>query len=83
MGLDYEYLIIGEEVADSGTYHLQGYCELTNRKSFDKMKKELPRAYLAGRRGSQSDANKYCKKGENIMSLGTHGSRVAVRISLR
>jgi len=78
MGLDYEYLIIGEEVGDSGTYHLQGYCELTNRKSFDKMKKELPRAYLAGRKGSQSDAIKYCKKGEKYHEFGNpreQGSR--------
>jgi len=42
------------------------------------MKKELPRAYLAGRKGSQSDAIKYCKKGEKYHEFGNpreQGSR--------
>lgn len=60
--IDYQYLIFGEETASSGTYHLQGYCELTKRVSFAKLKKLLRRCWFAPRAGSQAEAIKYCKK---------------------
>lgn len=60
--LGYQYLVYGQETGESGTPHLQGYCELTCRRTFVKLKEILPTAHIEVRRGSQTQAITYCKK---------------------
>jgi hypothetical protein len=39
MGLDVSYIVFGKEVGESGTPHLQGYCEFKNSTSFKSIQK--------------------------------------------
>lgn len=69
--LDFHYLVGGEETGESGTLHLQGYCELKRQYMFTALKKAIPRAHIEARRGKQVDAIKYCKKdGKVILEEG-------------
>jgi len=83
--IDYKYLIFGEETASSGTYHLQGYCELTKRITFAKIKKSLHRFWFAARAGTQEQAIAYCKKEGRFHEFGERkqqgkrGDLVAIR----
>lgn len=65
-----EYLVYGFEVGESGTPHVQGYCELKSQQYFNRVKEWLPRAYLAARRGSQKQAIDYCKKDGEFWEYG-------------
>ena len=67
---DYEYLIIGQEVGESGTPHLQGYVEFKKRLRLQQVKKLLPRAHLETRRGTALQAADYCKKEGNFHEDG-------------
>lgn len=58
------YWVFGEEVGDSGTPHLQGYCEFKYPTKFSTVKKKLPTAHIEERIGTAKDASNYCKKGE-------------------
>lgn len=70
--LDCKYLICGKEVGrKKGTPHLQGYIEWKDAKSFTKMKKLLPRAWLASRKGTAEQAADYCRKDKNYFEKGT------------
>ena len=56
------YIVWTPEVGDSGTPHYQGYVEFSTRRTFESVKKDMPRAYLAKRKGSAVQAAAYCKK---------------------
>jgi len=56
------YVIVGWEVGESGTPHMQGYGELAKVTRWNSLKKLMPRAHLEGRRGSQEQAIAYSKK---------------------
>lgn len=60
--LSYKYIVIGEEVGESGTPHLQGYIEFKNPINFNTLKKKLPRAHMEKRCGTAKQASDYCKK---------------------
>ena len=64
------YGIVGQEVGENGTHHLQGYVRFKNDKSFKVMKHMLVRAHLEPAKGSDVDNQKYCGKGENIYEVG-------------
>lgn len=59
-----KYAIYSEEVGDTGTYHLQGYIELTRpvRLSYMKKIEGLERAHFEIRRGTPEQARAYCMK---------------------
>lgn len=60
---DFGYIVIGREVGESGTPHLQGYCELIKRTSFTSARRFFPAGtHIEGRKGTQAQAIKYCKK---------------------
>ncbi len=59
---DFEYLILGKEVGEEGTPHLQGYCVFKNRQYLSGAKKVWPRAHLEIKRGTVEEAITYCKK---------------------
>lgn len=65
-----KYLIYGYEVGESGTKHLQGYCELKQQVSFETLKKYIPRAHIELRKGTAIQAAEYCKKDGNYKEFG-------------
>lgn len=67
--LDYcDYGIYAKEVGEQGTPHLQGYCELKDRKSIRQIRKLTPEkiANIKARRSPNPKvAAGYCKKGDD------------------
>jgi len=62
---DVDYLTYGFETGkENGTKHLQGYLEFppSTTQRFSWLKKRVPRAYFAARRGSRTQARDYCFK---------------------
>lgn len=68
-----QFLIVGKEVGESGTPHLQGYCELNNGKSLSAIKKMkgFERAHVEARKGTAEQARDYCMKDGSYESIGT------------
>lgn len=56
------YYIVGKEVGEDGTPHLQGYCRFKNARSLATMKKKLPRAHLEVIKGTPEQNIVYCSK---------------------
>ncbi len=58
------YLLYQEEVGESGTHHLQGYCEFKKQTSLTPIKEMLGgnTVHIEARRGTQAQAIAYCKK---------------------
>lgn len=67
---DAAYGIVGQEVGEKGTPHLQGYVRFKNDRTFAAMTKSLVRAHLTVANGSDLDNQKYCSKGDNIYEVG-------------
>lgn len=67
-----QYLIIGREVGELGTSHLQGYMELPARKTLGACKRlgPLSRSHLEMRRGTQQQAIEYSKKDGDWVEWG-------------
>jgi len=79
-----KFAVVGEEVGEKGTPHLQGYVSLSSPLSLQLMKKYLPRAHLTVAMGSDDDNLKYCtKEGHNIKQVGEpsvgQGSRTDIK----
>lgn len=64
------YIIIGKEVGESGTPHLQGYIQLDKRTSLSKIGGLFP-WHVEETRGSPVQASEYCKKGGDFIETGT------------
>lgn len=66
------YVIIGEEVGESGTPHIQGYIEFVKRQRIITIKKIqcLAGAHLELRRGTPKAAADYCRKDGKFTELG-------------
>lgn len=69
--IDCKYLIVGEEVGEKGTPHLQGYIEFKAGKRLCTMKKLIPRAHFEVRRGTAQQAATYCKKDGKFHEVGS------------
>jgi len=65
-----DYLVVGEEVGEEGTPHLQGYVEWSGSKRFNTMKKLNPRIHWEGRKGSAAQAAAYCMKDGVFFCVG-------------
>lgn len=65
-----EYMVVGEEVGENGTPHVQGFVILKVRTRLSAMKKWMPRAHLELMRGNSEQAAEYCKKDGNFMEYG-------------
>ena len=66
-----DYLIVGKEVGANGTPHLQGYAFWKNKKKFEALKKQLPRAHIEKANGTPNDNRKYCSKDGDFVERGT------------
>lgn len=58
------YTVIGKEVGEQGTPHLQIYMEFNKATRLTTLKKLFPRIHVEERIGTAKDASNYCKKGE-------------------
>lgn len=66
--LDRDKYIIGKEVGEGGTPHLQGYIEFHNRPRFDNIKKWNSRIHWERAKGSRDENIKYCSKDNNYIT---------------
>lgn len=57
-----KYWVIGKEVGEQGTPHLQCYFNFKNQKRFSTLKKAVPRAHWEKARGTVQENLKYCSK---------------------
>ena len=65
------YLVVGREVGEEGTPHLQGYVQFTSRMRLRRVKDLLsPRAHLEVARGKPAANRTYCTKENNFVEFG-------------
>lgn len=57
-----KYMVVGKEVGEEGTPHLQGYCVFEGMKRLSAMKKLGPRAHFEVARGTTTQNWEYCTK---------------------
>lgn len=78
------YIVVGKEVGESGTPHLQGYIEFTSSMRLNAVRTVVStRAHFEGRRGSAQQAADYCKKDSDFFEHGTLGGAQGRRSDLR
>lgn len=59
---DCKYIVVGKEVGESGTPHLQGFVCFVNARSFASVKKLCTSAHWEVSKGTPEQASTYCKK---------------------
>lgn len=62
--IDCRYHVIGKEVGESQTPHLQAYIHFNNPIRATALKKKIPRAHIEVAKGSPKQASDYCKKSD-------------------
>lgn len=71
-GRSAKYLVMGLEVGESGTPHVQGYVVFQSAKTLSAAKATLgARCYLERARGTPEEASNYCKKDGSYEQFGT------------
>lgn len=69
------FLIIGREVGESGTPHLQGYVELQHPLKLTTLKNVSPKAHWERAAGDQKSNIAYCSKDGNVSTYGEPGEQ--------
>jgi hypothetical protein len=69
-GMECRYLIVGKEVGAEGTPHLQGYILFRNARSFNTIKRLLPRAHIEPAKGNAEQNIDYCSKDGDYFEKG-------------
>lgn len=67
---NWNYLIIGKEVGETGTPHLQGYGEFKSNKRLKALKDLNSRIHWEYRKGTAEEASEYCKKDGDFIEIG-------------
>jgi len=67
--LECRYIVIGKEIGDNGTPHLQGTICFANARAFNAIKKLIPKAHIEICKSLQ-DSIVYCKKDNNFVEVG-------------
>lgn len=65
-----KYLVVGREVGESGTPHLQGFVVFTRAVTRTRVSGFFPRAHLEATRGTSQQAATYCKKDGDFDEYG-------------
>jgi len=63
-------MVVGDEVGEEETPHLQGYVVFTQRKLFTAVTKWMPRGHFEVKRGTAQQASDYCKKDNKFVEYG-------------
>ena len=74
-----ESYVIGREVGEKGTKHLQIYIYWKHGKTFNAMKKQFPRAHIEKARGNKQCNYDYCTKEGNFIA---HNMETKVKIPI-
>lgn len=68
------YIVIGDEVGELGTPHLQGYLQLKKKLRLHNVRELFPSEsppHLEGRKGTKLQAADYCKKEAHFIEFGS------------
>lgn len=65
-----DYMIVGKEVGECGTPHLQGYIRKKTQIRFNALKKLMPRAAIFVAKGTPEQNVKYCSKDNDFIEIG-------------
>lgn len=66
-----DYLIVGKEVGENGTPHLQIYFYKETKITFNGLKKTFPTAHIEKAKGTAQENQTYCSKEGNFYETGT------------
>jgi len=66
---DWEYIVVGKEVGESGTPHLQCYGVFHKKRNYKKLAKQWKAAFAVAR-GTPLEASTYCKKDGDFYEKG-------------
>ena len=72
-----KYWIVGNEVGEEETPHLQGYVCFTMGRTFSAVKKDLPRAHIEAAKGTQAQNIAYCSKDGDFEEFGERNAQGA------
>jgi len=72
----FKYLIYGKEVGESGTPHLQGFCQLSKKQRFSGVKKLFGSKYHLEQAIYPWHAAEYCKKDGEYNEFGNFITQV-------
>lgn len=64
------YIVVGKEVGETGTPHLQGFVCFSTLKSMKQLKDFFPTAHFEIKRGTFLQASDYCKKDADFFEWG-------------
>lgn len=68
--LNYKYIILGDEIGECGTPHIQGYVNFSSPTSFNTIKHHIPRAHIEVAKGNPRQNYEYCSKQKILFEKG-------------
>lgn len=72
IGTTLKYLVVGREVGEEGTPHLQALIQFNKKLRLNQVKSYVgARAHCEIMRGTSTQASMYCKKDEDFLEYGT------------